>query len=503
MRFDFKENTFVECDINKNRLAISGSDMDLNWDELSQNVLKLEQIFLQLGIPKGQPVIIYGHKESFYAQAILALIKSDIPYVPIDEIYPIERIKKIKATTDCQVLINCSGRQLEVKFAIEIDKEFGITKNHEAVYSNDIVFNKENPLRYIMFTSGSTGEPKGVQISKNNILSFLDWIEKDYKFKEDEVFLNQSPFTFDVSVYDILSSFMLGASVLLISRKLASKSEVFLEKLKNYKVSVWTSTPSFAYIYLREKNYNISHLNNLRTFIFAGEVLSHRIVKSLHQKFDNPRVINAYGPTEATITTTWIDVTNDIIEKYDQMPIGYPRRDSEILIDNIENEPTKEGEIIIVGDHVSQGYFKNIELTDKKFYRHNGRQAFKTGDLGFYQDGMVFFTGRNDEQIKLHGYRIELGEIDTVISQLDFIEDAITIALKRDEEVKRIITFVIPRIEDETSSIKEKVIKKIENKVPSYMIPGDIVALKSFPVNANHKIDKKEMIRIYSSGEYK
>ncbi len=449
-------------------------------------------------MPKGQPVIIYGHKESFYAQAILALIKSDIPYVPIDEIYPLERIEKIKRITESEILINCSNEKLNIKFAIEINKEFDVIKNYEAVYSKDIAFNSEDPLRYIMFTSGSTGEPKGVQISKKNILSFLDWIKADYQFKTDDVFLNQSPFTFDVSLYDILSAFMLGASVLLVSRELVSKSEVFLNRIKDYKVSVWTSTPSFAYIFLREKNFDISFLPHLQTFIFAGEVLPFRTVSLLQKKFNNPRIINAYGPTEATITTTWIDISSNQLTNYDNMPIGYPKRDSEILISNSENDITKEGELIIVGDHVSQGYFKDTALTEAKFFKHKQKQAFRTGDLGYYINGIVYFTGRIDDQIKLHGYRIELGEIDTAINQISFINDTVTIALKHNGEVKRIITFVILKSNANTNNVKEEVIKEIDKKLPSYMIPGDIVAIDKFPVNANHKIDKKELVNIYS-----
>ena len=495
MKFNFTNNTFTDCDIDKNKLAISGSNGDITWLELEKNIAKLEKIFIELKIPKGQPVIIYGHKEWFYALSILALIKMDIPYVPIDEIYPIERIEKIKTITESQVLINCSDKDLLIKFAIEINKDFEVSQNYTAKFSNNIVYHKDNPLRYIMFTSGSTGEPKGVQISRNNIISFLDWVKKDYGFKKDDVFLNQSPFTFDVSLYDILSSFMLGASVLLISRKLASTPDLFLNKIKKYKVSVWTSTPSFSYIYIRDKNYNIDFLPHLTTFIFAGEVLSFKIVKSLHQKFNNPKIINAYGPTEATITTTWVDVNKELIEDNNKMPIGFPRRDSEILIDNTENDASKEGEIIIVGEHVSKGYFKNPILTKEKFFKHKGQQAFRTGDLGYYNKGMVYFIGRNDEQVKLHGYRIELGEIESAINNISFINGAVVIPLKRNEEVKRIISFVTTN--SKKTDIKNDIVKEIENKLPSYMIPSDIVEIEQFPVNANHKIDKKRLIEIY------
>lgn len=496
MKFDFITNTFTGTDKDTGKLAISGSDKDVSWKELYENVCLLEDLYKSLGIPKGHPVMIYGHKESLYAQVILSLMKSDIPYVPVDEIYPVERIEKIKNITGCRILINCSGKDTGVEFPIEINSRFQVFRKKKPVYENNVFYNPENPLRYIMFTSGSTGEPKGVQITKNNILSFLEWIEKDYNYSAGDVFMNQSPFTFDVSLYDILSSFMLGASVLLISRKLASDNDKFLEKLKSYNVSVWTSTPSFAYIYLRDKTFHSGYLPSLKTFVFAGEVLSAKIVEALHKKFENPRIINAYGPTEATITTTWIEITSGLLKTITKMPVGYPKRDSIILIENKENDPAKEGEIIIVGDHVSPGYFKNENLTKSKFFKHHNKQAFNTGDLGFIKNNVVYFTGRNDDLIKFHGYRIELGEIDTAIIKVDFVDEAVTIALKRNDEVKRIISFVI--LKAEIANYKRLIISNIENKLPSYMIPGDIVAIKEFPVNANHKTDKQELIKIYS-----
>lgn len=499
MRFDFIKNNFADLNKNTDKLAISGSDRDVLWQQLYENIISLENLYKQLNIPKGHLVMIYGHKESFYAQSILSLIKSDIPYVPIDEIYPIERIKKIKNITGSQVLINCTNKKIEVDFAIEINSDLQIKKKFTPNYKNNIFYNSSNPLRYVMFTSGSTGEPKGVQISNNNILSFLDWIKKDYNYSTNDVFMNQSPFTFDVSLYDILSSFMLGASVLLVSRKLASNNEEFLNKLKKYNISVWTSTPSFVYIYLRNKDFNIDYLPKLKTFVFAGEILSTKIVDSLHKKFNIPKVINAYGPTEATITTTWINITPDLLKTISKMPIGYPKRDCKILIDNKEEKANKEGEIIIVGNHVSIGYFKNKKLTSSKFFKYKNQQAFRTGDLGFIENNIVYYTGRNDDLIKFHGYRIELGEIDTQINNVDFVDETVTIALKRNDEVKRIISFVILKDKTNILNYKQKIITNIETKIPSYMIPGDIVAIKQFPVNANHKIDKQKLTDIYKN----
>ena len=499
MRYNFRKNTFEDLNSDTNKIAISGSDKDIKWRELSEIVVKLITELHALNIPKGHPVVIYGHKESLMPVAILSLIKAEIPYIPVDVIYPDERIEKIRSITGSQVVINLSKRKLSVKFAVEIDSNLKIIKNSIPDFQNSVYYYKNDPLAYIMFTSGSTGEPKGVKIHRSNIFSFLEWIEKDYPFDQHDVFMNQSPFTFDVSLYDILSSFMLGGTVILISKELASNPQLLFSKLKDYKCTVWTSTPSFAYLYLRESNFNSDYLKNLKMFLFAGEVIPTRTIKILEERFPKTKIINAYGPTEATITTTWIEITTELIEKYNSVPIGYPKRDSEILIDNESSDPSEIGEIIIVGDHVSSGYFKQEELSGKKFTFHNNKKAFRTGDLGFIKDDIVFFTGRSDDLIKFHGYRIELGEIDSVIRNLDNIDNAITIPLKRGDEIKRLISMVIlqDNYQITDQKLKEQIINQIKDKIPGYMIPGDIIAIDKFPVNANHKIDKIKLVEIY------
>lgn len=499
MKYNFHLNVFEETEIQPDKIVISGSDCDISWIELQQKVERLKIIFSELNIPKGHPVIIYGHKEHFFPVAMLALINSGIPYIPIDKIYPTERIKKIIDKTGSQILINCGDYKIPVAVSVEIDFQLNIKRNSDADFTNIIYGDCNDPLQYIMFTSGSTGEPKGVQINRSSILSFLDWIEKDYWFNKDDVFMNQSPFTFDVSLYDTLSAFMLGATVLLIDNDIAKDAERLFVKLQQYNCTVWTSTPSFAYIYLREKKFNSESLNRIHTFLFAGEDLPPRTVEILLMNFPQAKVYNAYGPTEATVTTTLIEINADILKKYPVLPIGYPKRNTEILIDK-QNQTDKSGEIIIVGDHVSSGYFKEEELSAEKFYLHNRHRAFRTGDLGYYENEMIFFIGRNDDQIKLHGYRIELSEITSVIRKLDFIEDAVTVPLKKDKEVKRIVSFVILKNGMSSMALKEKIIKIIDGQLPPYMIPGDIKEVKTFPISSNHKIDKNKLIALYKDG---
>lgn len=496
MRYDFTIKQFVETDKFANKLAIVGSDMEIDWLTLQTKVEQLTTIFKELKIPAGHPVIIYGHKEAAFPLTILACMHSAVTYIPIDKIYPVERIRKIMNMTGAQIMINCTDAALDIDIPVIIHSTFEVTICKTPNYTDKIYGTPDNLIQYIMFTSGSTGEPKGVQITCNSILTFVKWAEHDFGFAENDVFMNQAPFTFDVSLCDILNAFGLGATLVLTSTEMIKEQDSFLNRLHHYQCSVWTSTPSFVYLFLRNPKFNANQLPTLKTFLFMGEDLPNRTCSYLKNIFNETRILNAYGPTEATIVTTLIDIDEKIIEKYPLLPIGYPKPESKILIDKL-NPEDKEGELIIVGDHVSTGYFKDKMLTDEKFFIHEGKRAFKTGDLAYYEDDMLFCIGRNDDQIKMHGFRIELNEISAVICTYPAIADAVTIALKRNNEVKKIVTFVILSEKMLKNELLLQLIPFLEQKLPYYMIPGDVDIVNEFPYSISHKIDKNKLIENY------
>ncbi|MCB0482054.1 MAG: AMP-binding protein [Flavobacteriales bacterium] len=497
MRFNFFTNSFEKTNENHNKIAVRGSDGDLSWLELQSKVNSIEMVLKDINIPKGHPVLLYGHKEKMYPVWILALMKNDIPYVPLDSIYPWERIEGIAKETESQLLVNLSSHNVELAIACIVDSNLKVSYKNELDFTNRTYGKAENPLRYILYTSGSTGKPKGVMIAKEAVLSFITWIEEEYDFVESDVFMNQSLFTFDVSLYDTLSAFHLGASIFLADRELTGDAPKFFEEIKKYACTIWTSTPSFVYIFLRQEGFNSTNLPSIRTFLFAGEPIPSRTIDLLDNQFSNRTFWNAYGPTEATITTTLVQLTPSLIQKYGDVPIGYPKNTSEILIENESNDPSLLGEMILIGKHVAEGYFKRPELSKLKFTSINGKKAFRTGDLGFYKDGLIFFRGRNDDQIKMHGYRIELGEIASRISELPYVDEAVCIALKKNGEVKKLVAFAILRKEASVDDLRHRATKDLDGKLPSYMMPGDVRAIIEWPINANHKIDKLALEKIY------
>ena len=306
--------------------------------------------------------------------------------------------------------------------------------------------------------------------------------------------MNQAPFSFDLSVYEVIGFLLFGGTIVLNSKDTIENHLEYFERLKKYSCDSWVSTPSFISKLLLSEVFNQNNLKDLKTFLFCGEVLPANTVKRIKNNFPDSKVLNTYGPTEATVATTLVEITSEIIEKYSKsLPVGYVKEGTIINLLNIDEQNI--GEMEIIGDNVSIGYFKNEELNSQKFEKKYEKRSFKTGDFGYFENGLLFFANRKDELIKLHGYRIELGEIDKEILTNKLIEDAITIALKRGAEVVKLVSFIISKNNINIEELKDSISKNL----PYYMIPSDIVKIDNFPYNANHKIDKNELINLYKS----
>ena len=475
MRFDLELLDFVDCDKDLNKLALSASDRDLTWDEFKNEVDAFKSEILKYNLPKGHPVVIYGHKEAKFLVSIVACISLGLPYIPVDTIYPKERLHKIINIVNSALLINT------IDDTLDFNKE-----NINTTYYLD------DPIIYIIFTSGSTGEPKGVQITQNSILDFNKWLDTDFKFSNDSVFMNQAPFSFDLSVYELIGFLSFGGTIVLNSRELLENHIEFFERLKKYSCNTWVSTPSFISKYLLSSEFTSNDIKSLQTFLFCGEVLPATTAKRILNSFPSSKVLNTYGPTEATVAITLIDITPAVIEKYSKsLPVGYVKENT--VINLLDKDSENVGEIEIVGDNVSIGYFKNEELNAQKFQAKYEKRSFRTGDFGYIEDNMLFFANRKDELIKLHGFRIELGEIDKEFTNNKKINESITIPLKRGTEVVKLITFIITNTQIDMEELK----KEISEILPYYMIPSDIVVIDKFPYNTNHKIDKNALIEIY------
>ncbi len=499
MRFDIVAARFEDVDIDPDKLALIASDRDLTWVILRAEVLAMTERMVGLNMPKGAPVAIRGHKEAGMVVAMLACMTLDHPYIPLDIMIPEERVQRILTISGAQLIIDYSGDLLSHSCPTLLGD--GSVLREGPSPENVIPYRSEDPLRYIIFTSGSTGEPKGVCIPRAAAQAFLQWTCSDFGFSAQDVFVNQAPFSFDLSVYELFTSLHSGGTLLLNDAATAKDSLLFLKRLKRYGGTVWISTPTFAYLYLTEPRFNGNDVPSLHTFLFCGEALPKMTAKRLLDRFPESRVLNSYGPTEATVATSLVDVTADVLARYPDMPVGAPMRGSRLLTETADGkEATKEapGEILIIGDHVSTGYLGNDALNAQKFFTADGKRGFRTGDYGWFEDGLLFFNGRQDEQVKLNGFRIELGDITAQLLSVPGVADAIAVPLTAGGAVKRIIGFVRPMPGAATEQeLRLRIDERLRKELPDYMVPGDISFVDPFPVSSSHKTDRKALIAGY------
>jgi len=488
MRFCFEKKDFIENDISSEKLAVIGDDFELTWNQFAKSVNNLCDEFIQNGnINLKYPVVIFGHKSANMIVAIYAMMKLENPYIPIDVISPKNRISKIIDVSKSELIINTSSEKLEFKNTTEL------LLNTDSVTYDEIRklhLKKDkikDPLIYIIFTSGSTGEPKGVQISTTAVQSFVRWMTTDFDFTSDDVFINSAVLSFDLSGFEIMTFGAIGGTILLNNKEYISDPNLLMPRIQKYRGTIWVSTPSFALLYSRIGS--VTQLASIKMFLFCGEVLPHGLAKNLIANFKKAKVINTYGPTEATVATTLVEITEEILNKFDPLPVGRSKIESHLLIE--------DGEIVIVGPNVSVGYLNDSKLNNEKFKIVDGQRAFKTGDNGELKDGMLFFKGRNDGLVKLHGYRIELNEITSAINNLKYVLHGETIALKRNEIVKKIVSLV--QINNDSAEVinAEKIKKDLAKTLPYYMIPSGIKFVKKIPLNQNGKADKNLLTQIY------
>jgi D-alanine--poly(phosphoribitol) ligase subunit 1 len=499
MKFCFYRKDFIEQHIDGQKMALTDAQRTISWLAFEQEVNEICNYIKNNKLDTlPYPIILYGHKQIEMITCMYACIKCNIPYIPIDIIVPKERIIRIQNISQAQVVFNCTQHPLNIDKTAEftVQKTSLITTQECKDLAFEQKIREKNPLIYIIFTSGSTGEPKGVQISTESIQSFTKWMCSDFNFSSQDVFINIAILSFDLSVYEVMSFGALGAGLVLNDTQTTENSEKLIQRIEQNKGTVWVSTPSFALAYARM--IPDQRLTSIAYFLFCGETLPHATAQNLQKNFPKAIIYNTYGPTEATVATTLVTITQEILEKYNPLPVGFPKPGSIIDIQK-ENEEDKTGEIIIVGDHVSVGYLHRDDLNKEKFIQKHEQRAFKTGDLGYIEHGMLFCQGRNDDQVKLNGYRIELNEISAVLQTFDSVIEATTVGLRRNNEVKKIISFVIceKTLKIDNNVLKDQLLQKLRTILPPYMIPGDLVLVDHFPYSANVKIDKKKLSEDY------
>ena len=286
-----------------------------------------------------------------------------------------------------------------------------------------------------------------------------------------------------------------GNTLLSLSRDLVADPKSLYRALANSNITTWVSTPSFAEMCLVERTFNRTLLRHVRRFLFCGEILLPDTVRLLLDRFPGAEIWNFYVPTETTVATTSVRIDRDLLNRYETLPVGRPMPGTELFLVD-ENckmlPPASRGEIVIKGPSVSPGYLARPDLTATRFFEEDGERAYRTGDRGKFRDGLLFFEGRMDNQIKLSGYRIELGDLETNLRALPMVRDAAVFPVTKNGKVRWLAAFVVPRTDFNAAdpNLMSTLREHLRARVPAYMLPRKFVVMEAFPLTANGKVDR-------------
>lgn len=478
MRFDVETKLFVDENTNANKIAFVAADSTLSWQQLKTLSDKICEVFKLANISAGNCVLVYGDKEAFFLAAMLSCYRMNLPFVPLSPSLPEKRVKKIIEQTQSHVLINCGNYKNIPALPTCINYDFSFNNKPSpdlpSVYDG---------IGYLLFTSGSSGEPKGVKISNKNIVAFTKWFTQHFNVNEKTVFINHADFSFDISLVDFFGTLQTGGTSIFNTSNVSNNTVLLFERINTHKGTYWNSTPSFISRCLADKNFNARTLPNITQFVLSGENLWTQLVKDLKARFPQSKIINAYGPTETTIYAGFAEITNELLNE-PALPICKTNNAFISL---------KNNEIIISGNTVGSGYLNNEALTKERFLKKQQTNLYCTGDLAFEKNGYIYFNGRKDGQIKFNGYRIELNEIKQTLENIDFVEQAECLPVIVHEKVKRLIAFVKITSDNKTNAIAQK----LKAELPHYMLPSEIIVLKEFPLTASAKVDKQRLLADY------
>lgn len=424
----------------------------------------------------GHPLLVYGHMSKWMIVGMVAALKAGTGYVPVDISIPTERIEKIIETIHPQCIFAAEHFPLTTKESLILPNDIKEQRSFDCLIDDE-------QTAYTIFTSGSTGMPKGVQIRYDSLNEFIDWILNLYQNEEKNYWLNQAPLSFDLSVMAVYPSLASGGTLIMIDKEMIKKPVQIHEQLISHPISAWVSTPSFMEMSLLLPDFNEEHYPHMKHFFFCGEILNYKTARQLKDKFPQAKIYNTYGPTEATVAVTSIEIDEKVLKHYSRLPVGTPRPGVTLSLSD-------EGELLIEGNAVSTGYVNDAEKTKMSFYDHEGIRGYRTGDKAEYQDAQWFINGRIDYQIKMNGYRMELEEIERHLTEIADVHQAVVTPVEKNGKVSYLIASIVTdKTEDAVLEIKEK----LREVIPEYMIPRKIIRVNELPMTANGKVDRTKI----------
>ncbi|MFE3262527.1 amino acid adenylation domain-containing protein, partial [Nocardia sp. NPDC059229] len=473
--------------------ALSFEGTGLSYAEFADRVHRLARWLVERGVGAESFVALGMRRSIDLVVGMYAVTVAGAAYVPLDPDHPAERIEYILETAD-PVTVLTSGEDLPIDTA-QVRIDMLELASYSAAPLTDA--DRRAPLResnnaYVIFTSGSTGRPKGVAVPHSAIVNRLVWMQAAYGLTADDVVLQKTPATFDVSVWEFFWPLQIGAT-LVVAKPEGHRDPAYLADLiAREGVTVTHFVPSMLAVFVAEEA--AARCTSLRKVFASGEALSPKPAHKLRE-LTGAELHNLYGPTEAAVDVTFHQVVDADV---DTVPIGRPVFNTEVYVLDSRLRPVPvgvAGELYLAGDQLATGYVARPDITSDRFVANpfgDGERMYRTGDLVTWTaDGELEYIGRTDFQVKLRGLRIELGEIESALTALDSIAQSVVVVRSDVHTGDQLVAYVIPAA-GHTVDV-EKVRLEIGESLPAYMVPSVLMALDEFPLNASGKLDRKAL----------
>ena len=477
-------------------VALVFSDQQLTYLQLNERANQLAHYLQSMGIGPEELVGLCVHRSPEMVVGLLGILKAGGTFVPLDLSYPSERLAFM--LEDAKVSLVLTQHRLVEKLLDSITKVVCLDTEWQdiAQQSEQNPVNQVTPehLAYVMYTSGSTGVPKGVSVVHRSVVRLVK--ETNYaKLSAEEVFLQLASIAFDASTFEIWGCLLNGGRLVIMPPHTPSLPEL-AQAVEQHQVTTLWLTASLFHLIIDQQ---IKELKNVRQLLAGGDVLSVPHVQRVVEQLPRLTLINGYGPTENTTFTCCCPITQPFQVQV-SVPIGRPIANTQVYLLDEQLQPVPmgvPGELYTSGDGLSRGYLNRPELTASKFLPNpfssqSGARLYKTGDLARYlSDGNIEFLGRIDNQVKLRGFRIELGEIEAALTQHPQVRESVVIIGEDIPAEKCIIAYIVP--EQESLPTISELHAFLKQKLPEYMVPSAFVMLDALPLTPNGKVDRKAL----------
>ena len=478
-----------------NAIAVVFEDQSLTYAQLDARSNQLAHRLIRWGVGPDVLVGLCVERSLEMVIALLAVLKAGGAYVPLDPEYPAERLQYMMGDADIRVLLTQSmlAGTLPVPAGVECIRLDQDDTTREPDTAPSICLDPEH-LAYMIFTSGSTGRPKGAANTHHGLHNRLSWMQSAYRLTEDDVVLQKTPFSFDVSVWEFFWPLITGARLVLAAPGAHRDPARLIETIRTQRVTTLHFVPSMLQAFLADEG--ARHCKDIRHLICSGEALTAEIQGQVSQLLPGAGLENLYGPTEVAIDVTRWACRNDGSR---DVPIGRPIWNTRAYVLDAGLQPVPAGvagELYIAGAGLARGYLGRTALTAERFvadpYGPAGSRMYRTGDLARWRaDGVLDFLGRADAQVKIRGFRIEPGEIEAALTRYPGVAQAAVIAREDQPGNKRLVAYVVAS--DGASVDAASLRAHLATSLPDYMVPAAFVVLELLPLSPNGKLDRKAL----------